>query len=159
MRRPRRAFTLVEILIVVLILGILATIALPQFWEAPGEARQSALLENIAKIRLVIEVYRNEHAGLPHSQHIADQLTKPTTFAGEVGEARGGAYRYGPYLEAMPANPFTGLRTVRGTDDPSQMFPPGDLDGGWWYNQANGRFYCDLRDIHVDGHGKPYNHY
>jgi prepilin-type N-terminal cleavage/methylation domain-containing protein len=159
MRRGVGGFTLVEILIVVLILAILAAIVLPRLWNASDEARRSTLLENISKIRAVIQVYRNQHGGLPDGDRIADQLTCPTDFGGAVGAVRGGGFRYGPYLEQLPPNPFTGSRAIRSTADPSEAFPPGDADGGWWYNEATGRFYCDLLDGRTDGSGRPYNRY
>ena len=72
---------------------------------------------------------------------------------------RGGGYNYGPYLEQMPNNPMTGVGTIRTTDDPSALFPPGDQNAGWWYNSATGRFYADLADGVADRDSQPYNRY
>jgi prepilin-type N-terminal cleavage/methylation domain-containing protein len=159
MRRTRRGFTLVEILIVVLLLAILAAIVLPQFLDAPRQARESNLLDNLSKFRMLVELYRHQHARLPTGDEFASQMTKPTNFEGEVGEQRGGEFKYGPYIEQMPPNPFTGLRTIRSTTTAADLFPPGDADGGWWYNETTGRFYADLSDARVNSRGEPYNRY
>ena len=155
----RRAFTLVEILIVVTILAILAAIVAANFADIPSTVKQTNLKENLSKIRAHIEVYRNQHAGLPDGDLFAEQLTKPTNFAGDLADVRGGEYVYGPYIEQMPTNPMTSIGTIRTTDDPSARFPPGDQNGGWWYNGATGRFYADLRDDVTDRDGQPYNRY
>ena len=47
----RYAFTLVELLIVVIILGILAAVVIPQFSDASTDARVSSLTTNLATIR------------------------------------------------------------------------------------------------------------
>ena len=155
----RRAFTLVEILIVVIILGILAAVVIANFADIPSTVKETNLKENLSKIRAHIEVYRNQHADIPDGDRFAEQLTKPTNFAGDVADVRGGEYVYGPYIEQMPANPMTGLRAIRTTDDPSALFPPGDQNAGWWYNEATGRFYADLADGVTDRDGQPYNRY
>src|SRR4051794_13563026 len=57
MSRVSRAFTLVEILIVVVILGILASIVVPQFATATSDAQKCAMEDQVAKIRRVLAVY------------------------------------------------------------------------------------------------------
>jgi hypothetical protein len=108
---------------------------------------------------MVIELYRNQHARLPTGEAFADQITRPTNFEGEVGARQDPEFTYGPYVEQMPPNPFTRCRTVRATADPGELFPPGDADGGWWYNEATGRFYADLADSRADSQGFRYNRY
>ncbi len=66
--RTARAFTLVEILIVVVILGILASIVVPQFVSATTEATKTHIQRNLQEISNQIEVYKGNHAGsLPTS--------------------------------------------------------------------------------------------
>src|ERR1017187_3807990 len=56
-----KAFTLVEILIVVIILGILAAIVIPQFTEASNDARISALQSDLQTCRSQFELYKVQH--------------------------------------------------------------------------------------------------
>ncbi len=56
--RTRRAFTLIEILIVVVILGILAAIVIPQFTDASTEAQEASLRSQLQTVRSQLELYR-----------------------------------------------------------------------------------------------------
>ena len=71
----RNAFTLVELLIVVIILGILAAVVIPQFSDASTDARVSSLTTNLATIRGQIEFYKMQHTGK------YPNLVGPPTFA------------------------------------------------------------------------------
>jgi general secretion pathway protein G len=64
MRCRRRAFTLVEILIVVVILGILAAVAVPQFASATSDASRTSTLDQLTKIRRAVDVYFVRNANL-----------------------------------------------------------------------------------------------
>src|ERR1700689_507338 len=59
-RQRAAGFTLVEILIVVIILGILAAIVLPQFSNASQTARQNALKDELRFLRSQIQIYKSE---------------------------------------------------------------------------------------------------
>lgn len=59
----RPAFTLVEILIVVVILGILAAISVPQFARAVSDAASSATYTELQKLRRTVEVFRCRNSG------------------------------------------------------------------------------------------------
>lgn len=65
MIKAARAFTLVELLIVVAILGILAAIAVPKFTDAGNEARTSATRAQLATLRSQIEIYKNDESSFP----------------------------------------------------------------------------------------------
>jgi len=159
MRRTAQAFTLVEILIVVIILAILAGIAIPQIGGVTNVSRETNLKENLSKIRAQLQVYRNQHDGFPAGDEFAEQMTKYTNFQGEVADTGDQDHRYGPYLEQMPPNPVTRDATVRTATQAGENYPPGDADGGWWYNEVTGAFYADLTDQHVDEQGNPYNRF
>ena len=94
--QARRAFTLVEILIVVVILGILAAIVVPQFVGAAEEAAMTTARSELEKLRRAVEVFQ-----------VRNENTLPTVTAGEGtwGElvAPGGEY-----LKEAPANPYVG---------------------------------------------------
>ena len=59
--RAKKGFTLVEILIVVIILGILAAIVIPQFTSASAEARISNLVTNLQTVRSQLLLYKTQH--------------------------------------------------------------------------------------------------
>ena len=61
----RKAFTLVELLIVVIILGILAAVVIPQFSDASEDARLSSLTTNLQTIRGQIELYHIQYGVYP----------------------------------------------------------------------------------------------
>ena len=159
MGRPRSAFTLVEILIVVMILAILAAIVTPNIMGMTTISRETNLKENLSKIRAQIQVYRNHHNGFPTAADFIAQMTEYTNVAGQVSGFRTNEYRFGPYLEQMPTNPVTGVRDVRAAAAADDTSPPGDADGGWWYNETTGAFYADLTDQHADQDGNQYNRY
>src|SRR3954470_4703727 len=60
-RQNRKGFTLIEILIVVIILGILAAIVIPQFTNASKEAKQSALVTMVQSLRSQIALFKLQH--------------------------------------------------------------------------------------------------
>lgn len=56
--KAKKGFTLVEILIVVVILGILAAIVIPQFSDASTEAKESAAKSDLSALRSQLELYK-----------------------------------------------------------------------------------------------------
>ena len=135
----RKGFTLVEILIVVIILGILAAIVIPQFSEASNDARTSALNSDWQAATAQIELYRMQHNGhYPGSDYtsgsavaVADwrlQLTSKTDVYGKV-DASG---KYGPYLSEFPSNPFV-------SDAAKAQAVTGGAGDGWAYVEATGK--------------------
>ncbi len=90
----QRAFTLIEILIVVVILGILAAIVIPQFTNASEEAANNSARSQLQTVRSQIELYRVQHQGvLPAILTDWTDLTDmdPT---------------FGRYLQQAPRNPM-----------------------------------------------------
>jgi len=61
----RRGFTLIEILIVVVILGILAAIVIPQFSSASNEAAVSSVRSQLQTLRSQVELFRVQNNGYP----------------------------------------------------------------------------------------------
>ncbi|MEM7577650.1 MAG: prepilin-type N-terminal cleavage/methylation domain-containing protein [Planctomycetota bacterium] len=106
----KKGFTLVEILIVVVILGILAAIVIPQFTQASESARASSLKSQLQTIRSQLELYQVQHLGAyPDLETDWTQMTELTDKAGDT-VAMGAAaadVEFGPYLQKAPQNPFT----------------------------------------------------
>ena len=65
MKRMKKAFTLIEILIVVVLLGILAAIVIPQFSDASDQAKISAQASDLHTLRGQIQLYRAKTGGYP----------------------------------------------------------------------------------------------
>lgn len=101
-RQPnrRRAFTLVEILIVVVILGILAAIVIPQFTNASEEASSASLKSQLQTVRSQIELFRVKNLGVLPALGTAGVPADWDALVDPVGEPR--------YLQGAPMNPFTG---------------------------------------------------
>lgn len=64
-KQVRRGFTLVELVVVVLILGIIAAVASPSMFDAAGDARDSAGHQSLVVIRDAIQLYRAQNNALP----------------------------------------------------------------------------------------------
>jgi type II secretion system protein G len=157
--RAKSGFTLVEILIVVVILGILAAIVIPQFTSASTEAKESALVSDLQSIRSQIELYKIHHndnlPGVANGLHEAaaggfeEAMTSRSNVNGKTGDDPA-LYRFGPYMQRIPDNPFCGTvgeeNTVTlvdaripigtaGSDATGWVFVRSDTDAGLF--QAN----------------------
>jgi len=130
--KAKSGFTLVEILIVVVILGILAAIVIPQFTEASTEAKTSSLCTDLQTVRSQIELYKIQHNDSPPTAiNFVAQMTGKTDVAGGVGTD------YGPYLQKIPTNPFNDSDTIDASGN------AGDGTGGWEYNETTGAINAD----------------
>ena len=159
-RIVRKGFTLVEILIVVIILGILAAIVIPQFTEASGEARVSNLMTNLQTIRSQLLLYKTQHletypaaAAGEDGDDFADQMTKYTDVDGNVNATPDTDYPYGPYLQSVPVNPVSGDNTVTVVQAGDTAFSAPAADGGWWFNTVTGEFRANLTDARTTTDG------
>ncbi len=125
-RQP--AFTLIELLIVVVILGIIAAIVVPQFTIATDDARLSTLRTNLATVRAQLQLYKLEHQdNFPTDNTTFEaQLTAKTDVAGLPGTD------YGPYLMMIPENPFTGTRDIK----TAKVVDAGGANKAAWYYLA-----------------------
>jgi general secretion pathway protein G len=141
MKAKNSGFTLVEILIVVVILGILAAIVIPQFTEASTEAKTSSLCTDLQTMRSQIELYKIQHNdALPGAggATLIEALTGQTDVAGAVGTD------YGPYVQKIPLNQFNDKDAITsGVVSPA----PVDITVGWYFNTDTGAFHaCDTAE-------------
>ncbi|MFG0283426.1 MAG: prepilin-type N-terminal cleavage/methylation domain-containing protein [Phycisphaerales bacterium JB039] len=130
----RRAFTLVEILIVVVVLGILAAIVVPSIVNASDDASEAATITELGKLRRAVDAYKARENSLP------DVTAGDGTWGGLVSS---------DYLTAPPVNAWVGRATgrnivLRATPDVAFQ----DIYG-WIYDPATGAVWAggyDLQD-------------
>src|SRR5687767_9511626 len=136
----RSAFTLIEVLIVVVIMAILAATIIPQFTDSTKDAKSSTVQFNLHTLRSQIQLYRTQHNGLSPTGTLAELLTTTDTSG---AQGTGAAFPYGPYLREVPLNPFNNSKAVKViATDPAAA---GDVTGtgGWIYNPTTGGIWID----------------
>ena len=147
-RRTRKGgFTLVEILIVVIILGILAAIVIPQFTSASQDARKNSLVSQLQTLRSQLELYKLQHLDQLPSTLIGatpawTQMTNKTDASGATGTST--AFPFGPYLQADPVNPLNSVnQTAVGvvTADVSGGAANASGSVGFVINSSNGKIW------------------
>ncbi len=114
-RTHRSAFTLIEVLIVVVIMAVLAATIIPQFSTSTKDARESSLKFNLQSLRTQIELYKVQHAGAIPTIATLTQLTLATDATGAVGTTvPDTTHPFGPYIQgALPMQPFSNSNAVR----------------------------------------------
>ena len=140
--RVKRGFTLVEILIVVVILGILAAIVIPQFTNASQEAQASSVQSQLQTVRSQIELYRVKTGEVPNftANGWDDLLLWTNPFTGQDER----------FLQAEPRNAMRGNATgiVIGTAVPPAA-SGGGADDGWYWNSDSQILYALDRDANL----------
>ena len=153
-RRSRKAFTLVEILIVVIILGILASIVLAQFTNVRGNASDTALKDNLRWMRSAILLYQAEHGMFPTLASFEGQMTSYTDLQGNTTSSKDTTHKFGSYMLSLPQLPVgaqKGQTAVTGTTYATNY--------GWQYDETTGTIRANCQDTEVDTDGKAYNTY
>jgi prepilin-type N-terminal cleavage/methylation domain-containing protein len=158
-----KAFTLVEILIVVVILGILAAVVIPSVAHNTISAKDSALAVDLQLLRRVILVYKSQHLEVrpgypngdnslaPTEQAFIDQTTMSSNTNGQTAAIGTPGFNRGPYLMKIPANPFNNLNTVEVLGN-AQAFPANADDShGWIYKPATSEVRADNAGTNSNG--------
>lgn len=151
-RRPARqldvcAFSLIELVIVVVIIGIIGAVAVPRLGGASERAKYAALSGTVQRFQKAIDLYTAEHTGscpatepdgstTSNGRRIITRLISKT----DAGGTPMGSGTLGPYLQAPPVNPMNSRITVR---------VDGALAGqgthGWRYDSVNKIIEHDAR--------------
>ena len=124
--RKHKGFTLIELVVVVMILGILAAVAAPKLLGTSSTAADNGLKETLSVIRDSIERYTAEHGG---------------ALPGQAGTQNGFTTDLAPYLRVFPKSPLTNTSTVVVDTTASPLTPGGAT--AWRYSKADGTFICN----------------
>lgn len=123
--KTRSAFTLVELVVVIMILGILAGVAAPKLLNTSSQASTNGLRQTLSVVRNAIELYAAQNGGAlpPSGTELQFKTALDTYLRGD-----------------FPACPF-------GAGDDSIQIVTADEAGngthGWIYNSTSGEFICD----------------
>ena len=149
--RHNRAFSLIELVIVVVIVGIIAAIAIPRLSLGAEGAAEAALRGDLAVMRNAIDLYVTEHVGdYPSYGSFQFQMTMFSNTTGGTAASPGGAYIYGPYLRAIPPLPWGDNRGATAI----KMPPPDGLGPyGWVYDETTGHITANVDPGEVDSSG------
>ncbi|HEX2829457.1 MAG TPA: type II secretion system major pseudopilin GspG [Burkholderiales bacterium] len=99
--RPRRGFTLLEVVVVVAILGLLAALVVPQVMRRPDEARVTAARQDVATLMQALKLYRLDNERFPTTeQGLAALATKPQATPVPASWKKGG------YIDRLPRDPW-----------------------------------------------------
>ncbi len=155
---PLFAFTLVELVIVVVIIGILASIAVPRISSGAAASNESALKADLTTLRNSIDRYAAEHNGAfpgaagdgiggtaNSAPAFVNQLTKFSNAQGQVSLTQGPAYPFGPYLRRVPPLPVGDNRDNSDVAIDAANSPPVVTTGseGWVYNPVKGEIIAN----------------
>jgi general secretion pathway protein G len=100
-RRLARGFTLIEIMVVVVIMGILAALVVPKLISRTGESRVAAARVDIISLIQALKLYKLDNQRYPTTeQGLGALVNKPTS-----GPAANG-WKAGGYLDKMPKDPW-----------------------------------------------------
>ena len=98
---PQCGFTLIEIMVVIVILGVLAALIVPKVMSRPDEARVVAAKQDIATLSQALKLYRLDNKAYPTiEQGLAALTGKPVLPPLPEGWKAGG------YVERLPADPW-----------------------------------------------------
>ena len=103
MKTNRKAFTLIELMVVIVILGILAGLIVPRIMGRPDEARRAKAQIQIESLETALKLYKLDNGNYPSTEQGLNALVEPPTIGTAVKN-----WRQGGYLEKgkVPKDPW-----------------------------------------------------
>ncbi|RON44964.1 type II secretion system major pseudopilin GspG [Pseudomonas frederiksbergensis] len=128
----QRGFTLIEIMVVVVIIGILGAIVVPQFMSRPDQAKVTAARIDLQAIATALEMYRLDNAHYPSTQQGLEALSKRPS-----GTPSARNWNPQGYLKNLPVDPWStpyqylnpGVQSNNGTYDLYSLGADGVVGG------------------------------
>jgi len=163
----RSGFSLVEILVVVILLGLIAALTIPMVSGYRSSADETALRSDLALLRSGIEMFAADHNGA-YPGSITDginpaggeaafvaHLTKFSNADGEVAGARSDEYPFGPYLtNGVPRLTVGALADNNGVKvvaSAAALTGEANPAKAWMYSTATGQIICNSAQVSSDG--------
>lgn len=100
-RRRMRGMTLIEIMVVLVIMGVLAALIVPNVMGRPDEARIAAAKQDVTTVTNALQMYKLDNRIYPSTEQGLAALIKPTTISPLPP-----AFRSGGYLPKLPQDPW-----------------------------------------------------
>jgi len=162
-KMKKTAFTLIEVILVVTILGILAALVLPTFSDHATSARESAAKSNLMTIRSQIELYKLQHNGIQPGYingvgapvaMVELQLIGTSAVTGQASPSTvpTAPFLYGPYVKKIPKNPFNNLSTIVYVAEATAFSAAvNGTSSGWLYKKETGEFVINWTGTDKEG--------
>lgn len=122
--KGKKGFTLIELVIVLILIGIIAAVAVPKFMDLQEEAKKNAVKGAVASVRSAINIYYANAA-------IKNKTTK---YPSDVTILK--SIFNGPF----PKNPINNLDTIETTTDDDDLYKT-NTNYGWRYHTTKGIFW------------------
>ncbi len=162
-----RAFTLVEVMLVIILLSIVSLVAIPLVGDVSTSSGEATARGNVATLRSAIELFYNQHNGL-YPSAVTDganalgseaafitHLTQYSNAAGVVSATKSSSYPYGPYLRLgvpkITVGPLNGNSNVSVTNAATALTADGSPTQGWKYSYVTGQIICNTTATSADG--------
>jgi MSHA pilin protein MshA len=126
--RDQRGFTLIELVIIIVVLGILAAVAIPKYQDLSGEAREASARSALGSLRSGVTIFYANQAvqtGTATWPTVAELRTPGTVMAQAIPP--------NPYQTVAPDSVVDATGQARGTVI--------GAEGGWAYNPATGEIW------------------